>query len=76
MKEETLYQDYMNYLNWRLNENQISKGKYSLLKISNYSFDEFKKNFENDELFRSKILKIKTSEIRDKKIDDIFDDFD
>ena len=25
MKEETLYQDYLNYLDWRLKEGQINK---------------------------------------------------
>lgn len=76
MKEDTLYQDYLNYLDFRLKENQINKGKYSLLKISNNGFEEFKKMFESDEPFRQKVLKIKISEIRDKKIDDIFDDID
>ena len=76
MKKDDLYQDYLNYLDFRLKENQINKGKYSLLKISSNGFEEFKKMFENDEPFRQKVLKIKISEIRDKKIDDIFDDFD
>ena len=35
-----------------------------------------KKLFESDEHFREKVLKIKISKVRDKKIDDIFDDFD
>lgn len=76
MKEDDLYQDYLNYLDWRLNEGQINRGKYSLLKISNTGFEDFKKSFEKDEHFRGKVLKIKISERRDKKIDDIFDDFD
>ena len=76
MKKDYLYQDYLNYLDFRLKENQINKGKYSLLKISSNGFEEFKKMFENDEPFRQKVLKIKISEIRDKKIDDIFDDID
>ena len=76
MKKDYLYQDYLNYLDFRLKENQINKGKYSLLKISSNGFEEFKKMFENDETFRQKVLKIKISEIRDKKIDDIFDDID
>ena len=76
MKNDDLYQDYLNYLDFRLKENQINKGKYSLLKISNNGFEEFKKMFESDEPFRQKVLKIKISEIRDKKIDYIFDDID
>jgi hypothetical protein len=43
--------------------------------MSRSSFEDFKYKFENDELFSEKIIKIKTSEIRDKKIDDLFDDF-
>lgn len=76
MREDKLYEDYLSYLNWRLHESQISKGKFSLLKISTESFNQFKFNFENDEHFREKIIKIKVSKIRDEKIDDIFDDFD
>lgn len=76
MKHDELYQDYLNYLDWRLNHGQINKGKYSLMKISNTGFEDFKKLFESDEHFREKVLKIKISEVRDKKIDDIFDDFD
>lgn len=76
MKEDKLYEDYLSYLNYRLNEAEITKGKYSLLKISSESFSSFKFRFENEEHFREKILKIKVSKIRDEKIDDIFDDFD
>ena len=57
MKEDMLYKDYLIYLDWRLRENQINKGKYSLLKISNSSFEEFKKNFEIDDAFRNYLLK-------------------
>lgn len=75
MKNDELYPFYLVYLDIRLSGLKISNGSYSLLKISRSSFEDFKYKFENDELFSEKIIKIKTSEIRDKKIDDLFDDF-
>ena len=76
MKNDEIYPYYLDYLNDRLNEGKISKGSLSLLKMSNSSFEDFKYRFENDELFHNKIIELHKSEIRDKKIDDIFDDFD
>jgi hypothetical protein len=76
MKNDELYTEYISYLDWRLNESQISKGKYSLLKISKSSFEDFKKKLENDEYFNNKMIEIVRMESRDKKIDDIFDDID
>lgn len=76
MKNDELYLEYATYLDWRLEKSQISKGKYSLLKMSRQSFDDFKNRFENDETFSDMIIEIMKSEIRDKKIDDIFDDID
>ena len=76
MKNDELYLEYNTYLDWRLEKSQINKGKYSLLKMSRQSFDDFKNRFENDETFSDMIIEIMKSEIRDKKIDDIFDDID
>jgi len=76
MKKDELYKVYLEYLDWRLENSQISRGKWSLLKISNAGFESFKSNFENNEHFKDKVIKIKVSENRDKKINDIFDDFD
>ncbi len=76
MKNDELYPLYLTYLDWQLNESKINRGKWSLLKISNSKFGEFKIRFENDELFSDRILELYKSEIRDKKIDDIFDDID
>jgi hypothetical protein len=76
MKNDELYPEYISYLDWRLNESQISKGKYSLLKISKDAFEDFKTKLENDETFNNKMIEIVRAEMRDKKIDDIFDDFD
>ena len=82
MKNEELYQEYITYLDWRLNENQISKGKYSILKISKDSYDSFVKKFEKHSEFNKKIKNLYKSDIREKKInniikddiDDLFDD--
>ncbi len=74
MKNEELYLEYLEYLNWRLNNKQINKGKYSLLKMSRSSFEDFKVRLENDITFNDMIVEIMRIEIRDKKIDDIFDD--
>lgn len=76
MKNDETYPYYLDYLNDRLLEGKISKGSFSLLKMSNSSFDDFKYRFENDELFQSRIIELHKSEVRDKKIDDIFDDLD
>jgi hypothetical protein len=76
MKDDKLYAEYLNYLNWRLNESQISKGEFSLSKISESKFNQFKKRFEEDELFSELVVKIHTTINRDKKLDDIFDDID
>lgn len=76
MKNDVLYLEYVTYLDWKFNNNKINKGKYSLLKMSRQSFDDFKNRFENDETFSDMIIEIMKSEIRDKKIDNIFDDID
>ncbi len=76
MKKDPIYPYYLDYLNERLNEGKITKGSISLLKMSNSSFNDFKFRFENDELFHDKIIELHKSEIRDKKIDDLFDDLD
>lgn len=76
MKTDKVYPYYLDYLNDRMIEGKISKGSFSLLKISSDSFEDFKYRFENDELFSKKVIELHKSEIRDKKIDDIFDDLD
>jgi hypothetical protein len=76
MKSDPIYLYYLTYLNNRLFEGDISKGSVSLLKISKTAFDDFKYKFENDELFKSKIIKLHRADNRDKKIDDIFSDLD
>jgi len=74
MKNEELYPEYLTYLDNRLLESKISKGEYFLLKMSRTSFDSFRIKLENEDDFYGRIMKLHTSETRDKKIDDIFDD--
>lgn len=76
MKNDSLYSLFLIYLETKLVENKITKGQYSLLKMSKQKFEEFKYKYENDELFNKKLIEIQKSEIRDQKIDDIFDDID
>jgi hypothetical protein len=76
MKNEELYLEYLEYLNWKMNNKQINKGKYSLLKMSRNSFEDFKVRLENDITFNDMIVEIMRIETRDKKIDNIFDDID
>lgn len=76
MKSDDLYPYYMSYLNQKLIEGKISRGSFSLQKISQSKFEEFKCRYVEDELFYQKVIELHKSEIRDKKIDNIFDDFD
>lgn len=71
MKKDHLYSLYLDYLNFRLFENKITKNKYSLLKISQSYFNDFKHRFENDKSFSKKIIELYKIELRDKKINDI-----
>lgn len=73
IKDDDFYPEYLTYLDWRLNEGQINKGKWSLLKMSKTSFDNFKKKLEIDENFNNKVIQICKLEIRDKKIDELIE---
>jgi len=68
MKNDDIYPYYIKYLEQRLVDGKISRGSYSLLRISQGAFEDFKFKFENDP-------DMKKASIRDKKIDDLFDDF-
>ena len=80
MKNDQLYPVYLSYLEHRMTTTEfgekITRAKVSLLKISSSYFLDFKDRFDEDELFMNKILEVYRSEIRDKKLDDIFDDID
>jgi hypothetical protein len=67
MKEDYLYPYYLKHLDNRLTEGKLSRGSFSLLRISESAFNDFKYRFENDKNFA---LQFK----RDKRIDDLFDD--
>ena len=67
MKEDYLYPFYLKHLDNRLTEGKLSRGSFSLLRISESAFNDFKYKFENDDNFA---LQFK----RDKRIDDLFDD--
>ncbi len=84
MKELEFYKEYEDYLNWRLDENKINKGKYCLLKISKSEYNKFVNRLENDIEFNNKIIEIikinkrndDISEILSKDIvEDVDDDF-
>ena len=72
MKNDKLYPLYINFLDERLKEGKLNKGSYSLLKMSRTNFEDFKIKLEKDDLFEGEQIK----NLRDKKIDDIFDEFD
>lgn len=74
MKELDFYEEYIFYLDWRLNEGQITKGKHSLFKISKSEYDKFIKRLETDEIFNEKFVKLLQSKKRDEKIDTIIND--
>jgi hypothetical protein len=76
MKNDELYPEFITYLNNQLNEGSIGKGKFSLLKMSLSYFQTFSNKFNKDELFRNRVIELHKSVVRDKKIDDIFNDFD
>jgi hypothetical protein len=76
MKNDDKWQFYISYLDMKLIEGKITKGSYSLLKMSRQSFDDFKDRFEEDELFQKKVIKLRSQEIRDRRIGDILDETD
>ena len=76
MKEHLLYPKFICYLESQVRTGSISSAKFSLLKISSDYFNTFIKKYEGDELFQKRVIENYKSETRDKKIDDIFNDFD
>jgi hypothetical protein len=76
MKDHELYQKFIYYLESQVRCGSISSGKFSILKMSSDYFQTFIKKYERDELFQKRVIENYKSETRDKKIDDIFNDFD
>jgi signal transduction histidine kinase len=69
--ELEFYKDYITYQQWRLENGKISKGKFSLLKISEPEYLKFIKRLEEEELFNEKVVEIIRVETRDSKINEI-----
>lgn len=67
MKEDEIYPFYLKHLDNRLTEGKLSRGSFCLLRMSESAFSDFKYRFENDKNFSVQF-------IRDKRIDDLFDD--
>lgn len=85
MKKLEFYKEYISYLEWRLENNKINKGEYSLLKFSRNQYDTFIKKLETNEDFNTKIREVVKCENRNNniekviesdKIKDFFDEFD
>ena len=74
MKNDKLYPYYVVYLENFLEKDMISLGSQSLTKISRDAFESFKIRLETDEHFNKKIIELYKLEMRDKKIDNIFND--
>ena len=74
MKLDELYPLYLLLLETKLENGQINKGKYSLLRISESNFISFKSRFESDCTFRDQISELEKAYKRDKNIDDVFND--
>lgn len=72
MKNEKLYPMFVSYLTDKVNRGKISAGAMALSKISRIAFEDFKYKFEKSEKFEGKQIE----SFRDKKINNIFDEFD
>ena len=72
MKNEKLYPMFVSYLTDKVNEGKISLGAMALSKISRSAFEDFKSKFEKNDQFEGKQIE----SFRDKKIDNIFDEYD
>lgn len=71
MENLKFYNKYLSYLNWKLKEGKITKGAFSLFKISEPEYNRFLKRLENDESFNKKITNIIKSENRENNINEI-----
>lgn len=71
-KSHELYRHYKFYIE----NKKLSKGAKRLLLISEGSFQDFRFEYERNLEFKNKIDELIKAELRDNKIDDIFDDDD
>lgn len=71
MKNDPIYDYYLSYIREKLDNERISIGAFSLLKISKESFDNFKYQFENNKLFNDKLVELHKRDMRDSKIENL-----
>jgi hypothetical protein len=69
IREHELYKIYESYINYK----HKGIGKISLLKKSESNFLEFVENYQKRQTFKNLVDKIYISEVRNEKIDDIFE---
>lgn len=55
MTDEQLELIYKNYLTDKFNRGEISKGKMALFRISEASFEAFKKEYLSEGIFKEKV---------------------
>lgn len=76
MKSHRFYHFYISYLEHKKEQDRISDGALSLLKISESAFNDFVYGYENNPNFKKSIDEIYKKEIRDEKIIDLLNESD
>lgn len=71
IKSHRFYHFYISYLEHKKEQDRISYGALSLLKISESAFNDFVYDYENNPNFRKIIDEIHKKESRDEKIIDL-----
>jgi hypothetical protein len=71
IKNHRLYSFYLSYLEFKKEQDRISDGALSLLKISESAFQDFIYDYENSQKFNKFINEIHMQDKRDEKINDI-----
>lgn len=71
IKSHRFYHFYISYLEHKKEQDRISDGALSLLKISESTFNDFVYDYENNPNFRQIIDDIHKKESRDEKIIDL-----
>jgi len=71
IKSHRFYHFYISYLEHKKEQDRISDGALSLLKISESAFNDFVYDYENNPNFRKIIDDIHKKESRDEKIIDL-----
>jgi hypothetical protein len=71
IKNHRLYSFYLSYLEFKKEQDRISDGALSLLKISESAFQDFVYDYENSQKFNKFINEIRMQDKRDEKINDI-----